>query len=160
MQISTLVVSVVVFALTTGFRFLATIRFTNDEYISLAGAQQILFGEWPTRDFLDPGLPLAYAASALAQVIFGRNLYAEAMLTSIAFGLAAAFTVVAARRLSGSLTVGLVAALFEIAIFPRGYSYPKMLLYAAAPLVVCEPSVAPAHGRACGVRAGRVSVPA
>ena len=47
----------------------------------------------------------------------------------------AAFTVVAAKRLSGSLTIGVVAALFEVSIFPRGYSYPKILLYAAAPLV-------------------------
>ena len=132
----TLVVSVVVFGLTAALRFLALVRFTNDEYIGLAGAQQMLFGEWPTRDFVDPGLPLAYAASAAAQVVFGRTLFAEAMLTSLAFGLAAALTVVAARRLSGSLLVGLIAAVLEVAIFPRGYSYPKMLLYAAAPLVI------------------------
>ena len=134
--VGTLAASVVVFALTAALRFLALVRFTNDEYIGLAGAQQMLFGEWPTRDFVDPGLPLSYAASAAAQLIFGRTLFAEAMLTSLAFGLAAALTVVAARRLSGSLVVGVVAAVLEVAIFPRGYSYPKMLLYAAAPLVI------------------------
>ena len=136
MKIATAAVSVVIFAMTMALRFLSSVRFTNDEYIQLAGAQQMLFGEWPTRDFLDPGLPLSYAASAASQLIFGRTLFAEAMLTSVAFGLAAALTVVAARRLSGSLLVGIVAALMEVAIFPRGYSYPKMLLYAAAPLVI------------------------
>ena len=109
------------FAMTMALRFLSSVRFTNDEYIQLAGAQQMLFGEWPTRDFLDPGLPLSYAASAASQLIFGRTLFAEAMLTSVAFGLAAALTVVAARRLSGSLLVGIVAALMEVAIFPRGW---------------------------------------
>ena len=136
MKIATAAASGVMFAMTMALRFLGLVRFTNDEYVQLAGAQQMLFGEWPTRDFLDPGLPLSYAASAASQLIFGRTLFAEAMLTSAAFGLAAALTVVAARRLSGSLLIGIVAALIEVAIFPRGYSYPKMLLYAAAPLVI------------------------
>ncbi len=135
-RIGTFVASLTIFALTAALRFLALVRFTNDEYVGLAGAQQMLFGEWPTRDFIDPGLPLAFAASAAAQLVFGRALFAEAMLTSVAFGLAAALTVVAARRLSGSLAVGIMAAVLEVAIFPRGYSYPKMLLYAAAPLLI------------------------
>jgi hypothetical protein len=135
-KVGTFAASFTVFALTAALRFLALVRFTNDEYIGLAGAQQMLFGEWPTRDFMDPGLPLAYAASAAAQLVFGRTLFAEAMLTSLALGLAAALTVVAARRLSGSLVVGIIAAVLEVAIFPRGYSYPKMLLYAAAPLLI------------------------
>ena len=127
---------VIVFALTACFRFLALVSFSNDEYVNLAGAQQMLFGEWPTRDFFDPGLPLAYAASAGAQLVFGRNLFAEAMLTAGALALGAALTVVAAKRVSGSLTMGVVAALFEVTIFPRGYAYPEILLYAAAPLVI------------------------
>jgi hypothetical protein len=135
-RLGVLVASVTMFALAAALHFLALVRFSNDEYINLAGAQQMLFGEWPTRDFLDPGLPLAYAASAAAQLIFGRTLFAEAMLTSVAFGLAAALTVVVARRLSGSLLIGIIAALIEVAIFPRGYSYPKMLLYAVAPLII------------------------
>ncbi len=136
MKAATAVASLLLFAATMALRFLSLVRFTNDEYIQLAGAQQMLFGEWPTRDFLDPGLPLSYAASAVSQLVFGRTLFAEAMLTSAAFGLAAALTVIAARRLSGSLLIGIIAALIEVAIFPRGYSYPKMLLYAAAPLVI------------------------
>lgn len=126
----------VIFILTASLRFLALVSFSNDEYIGLAGAQQMLFGEWPTRDFFDPGLPMAYAASAAAQLLFGRNLFAEAVLTATAIGLAAGLTVVAAKRLSGSLVIGIIVALFEVAIFPRGYAYPAILLYAAAPLLI------------------------
>jgi hypothetical protein len=81
------------------------------------------------------------------QLVFGRNLFAEAMLTSLAFGLAAALTVMAARWISGSLLIGVIAALVEVAMFPRGYSYPKMLLYAAAPLVIWWYVKRPSWGR-------------
>ena len=63
----------IVVVLTAGLRFLSTVSLSNDEYVSLAGAQQMLFGEWPTRDFLDTGGPLMYAASAASQLVFGRS---------------------------------------------------------------------------------------
>jgi hypothetical protein len=53
----------------------------------------------------------------------------------------------AARRISGSLLIGVIAALVEVAMFPRGYSYPKMLLYAAAPLVIWWYVKRPSWGR-------------
>jgi hypothetical protein len=60
--------------------------FSNDHFQYLAAAQQMRLGEWPTRDFADPGMPLMYAASAAAQVVFGRSLFAEAMLMAIVYG--------------------------------------------------------------------------
>jgi hypothetical protein len=125
-----------VFALTSALRFLALAGFTNDQFIHLAGAQQMLFGDWPTRDFVDPGHPLMFAVSAGAQLLLGRGLFAEAVLNAVAFGFAAACTVAAARELTGSWWLGLTAAALEVVIVPRGYSYPKILLYAAAPLVM------------------------
>jgi hypothetical protein len=125
-----------IFVLAVCFRFLTLVSFSNDEFVALASAQQLLFGEWPTRDFFDPGMPLAYVVSAVFQLMFGRSLFAEGILTAVALAAAAVLTVVAAKRLSGSLTIGVVTALLEILIFPRGYSYPKMLLYAAAPLLL------------------------
>src|SRR2546427_20246 len=95
---------------TAAIRFLGLTGFSNDHYDALAGAQQILFGDWPTRDFLDPGLPLMYAASAAAQVVFGRTLFAEAVLVSVAFGLAAVFTAAAVRQLTGSTIAGVIGA--------------------------------------------------
>ena len=125
------------FVLTALFRFLATASFPNDEHEYLAGAQQILLaGEWPTRDFFDPGRPLMYVASAAAQVIFGQPLFAEALLTSLAFGAAAALLLIATHRLSGSLLVAVIATVLTVALFPRPYAYPKVLLYVAGPLVM------------------------
>lgn len=124
-------VCVALFALTAAFRFLAlTNGFVNEHFIYISGGRQMLFGDWPTRDFVDPGLPLMFAASALSQKIFGDTLLGEGILVSVAFGLGAALTVAAVRRLTGSLTLGIVAALFEVAIFPRTYSYPKVVAYA------------------------------
>ncbi len=123
--------------MTALYRFLATASFPNDEHEYLAGAQQILLaGEWPTRDFFDPGRPLMYAASAAAQVLFGHTLFAEAVLTSVAFGVAAALVLIAAHRLSASLIVAVMATVLCVALFPRPYAYPKVLLYAAGPLVM------------------------
>ncbi len=119
------------FALAAAFRFLALKNgFVNDHFVYISGGRQMLFGEWPTRDWIDPGLPLMFGASALAQAVFGSTLFAEAVLVSIAFGLAAAFTAAAVRQLTGSMALAILAALFEIAVFPRTYSYPKIVAYA------------------------------
>ena len=135
-HVPVVVIGTVMFAFIVALRFLATTSYSNDEYVSLAGAQQMLFGEWPTRDFLDTGGPLMFTVSAVSQLIFGRNLFAEAMLTAVAFSLAAVLTMLAAKRLSGSLAIGACVAIVEVAFFPRGYAYPKILLYAAAPLLI------------------------
>ncbi len=118
------------------FRYLALKGFPNDQFEHLAGAQQMLMGEWPSWDFTDQGTPLMYVASAGAQWLLGRTLFAEAVLTSVAFGLAAAWTLLAAERVSRSLTVGVIAAAFSVAIFPRAYAYPKVLLLSAGLLVM------------------------
>ena len=129
-------VYVALFALTAGFRFLALKSgFVNDHFVYISGGRQMLFGEWPTRDWIDPGLPLMFAASAFAQKVFGPTLFAEAMLVSIAFGLAAALTAAGVKQLTGSMTLALLATVIEVAVFPRTYSYPKIVAYAAAFLV-------------------------
>ena len=144
--------------LTALYRFLATASFPNDEHEYLAGAQQILLaGEWPTRDFFDPGRPLMYVASAAAQVVFGHTLFAEAVLTSVALGLAAALVLIAAHRLSTSLVVAAIATLLCVALFPRPYAYPKILLYAAGPLVMWAWLATPTVGRIFGIPASAPS---
>ena len=136
------------FLFTALFRFLhLKDGFPNDHFLYLAGAQQILLGEWPTRDFLDPGLPLMYVASALAQVLLGRTLFAEAMLVALAFALAAVLTAAAVRELTGSRLLALLAAVLEIAIVPRTYGYPKLLVYAAAFFLLQRYVTRPTTGR-------------
>jgi hypothetical protein len=77
-----------------------------------------------------------YVASAIAQVVFGQTLFAEALMTSLAFGVAAALLPIAAHRLSGSLMVAAIATVLTVALFPRPYAYPKVLLYVAGPLLM------------------------
>ena len=143
------------FALAAAFRFLALKNgFVNDHFVYISGGRQMLLGEWPTRDWIDPGLPLMFGASALAQRIFGSTLFAEAMLVSIAFGLAAAFTVAAVRQLTGSTTLAILAALFEIAVFPRTYSYPKIVAYAFEFWLYGRYVARPDRSRLCAMAAG------
>ena len=128
-----LLVYALLFAVAAIFRFLALKNgFVNDHFVYITGGRQILFGEWPTRDWIDPGLPLMFAASAFAQKLFGPTLFAEGMLVSCAFGLAAAFTAAAVRQLTGSMALAILATLVEIAVFPRTYSYPKIVAYGCA----------------------------
>ena len=149
-----LIVYALLFAVTAAFRFLALKGgFVNDHFVYISGGRQMLFGEWPTRDWIDPGLPLMFAASAFAQKIFGPTLFAEAMLISVAFGVAAACTAAGVRQLTGSMALGLLAAIIEVAVFPRTYSYPKILAYAVSFLSYGWYLSRPSVGRAVGMAA-------
>ena len=150
-----LLVYTALFALAACFRFLALkAGFVNDHFVYITGGRQMLFGEWPTRDWIDPGLPLMFAASALAQKIFGPTLFAEGMLITVTFGLAAAFTAAAVRQLTGSMTLAILAALIEIAVFPRTYSYPKIVAYACAFWLYGWYLKGPSLTRVCAMAAG------
>jgi hypothetical protein len=124
--------AIAVALLTAAWRFLTFTGFNNDHYIYLAGAQQIVFGEWPIRDFVDPGWPLMYGVSAFARVLFGRELWVELLVVSGALAIGAGVTVAAAARLSGSIALALMLTLLEIGLNPRSFGYPKILLYAIA----------------------------
>ena len=104
---------------------------SNDHYMHMAWAQQLLFGQLPGRDFVDPGMPLQYALSALVQWMYPGP-FSEGVLSCAMLGLAAAATLVATVDLTGSIAVGIGAALCEIALEPRLYSYPKILVPAVA----------------------------
>ena len=123
-----------------GWRFLTFSGFSNDHYVHLARAQQMVFGEWPVRDFVDPGMPLMYAASAVTRLVWGRALGAEFALVAGALALGAALMVAAGSRLSGSVGVGLLVSVLGVLIYPRSYGYPKVLLYAMLGMLVCRAS--------------------
>src|SRR5262245_41963 len=130
-------VTAAVLGVATGvLRYLALVGFSNDHYLFLAGAQQMLMGEWPTRDFVDPGMPLMYGTSAAAQVLLGHTLFAEAVLVVLAFGIASAAVVCAAWMVSRSLVTAIAASGLSMIAFPRSYGYPKLLLYATVPLLI------------------------
>ena len=117
-----------VFIATWAFRFLSTTTFHNDQYMHLAWANQVLGGDVPIRDFVDPGMPLTYLTSAAAQLIVGRGAWAEAVLSFTLLSVGAALTCHLAARASGSLLLGLAAALVQVVMAPRLYSAPKILL--------------------------------
>ena len=124
------------FAVTLAWRFLTFTGFTNDHYAHLALAQQWLLGDRPIRDFTDPGWPLTYLLSAAAWRLGGDAMWVEWALTATALGIAASCTLIAAFRLSGSLTIAAFVTVLEILIFPRTYAYPKLAAYAAAACVL------------------------
>ena len=120
-----------VFAGTFLFRWL-TVDFANDHFQHLSRARQILLGDVPIRDFFDAGFFLQYYLSSTAQLLFGYNLFGEALLTVslVAFGTMLVFHVSA--RLSGSRWVAGGAAVLTIVAFPRLYNHHKVFLYVAA----------------------------
>ena len=112
------------------FRWL-TVEFTNDHFVHLSRARQILLGDVPIRDFFEQLFLQTYLSSAF-QLVFGYNLFGEALLTIslVAFGTMLVFHLSA--RLSGSRWLATGAALLTVLAYPRLYSYPKVFLYVAA----------------------------
>src|SRR6185295_17608048 len=107
------VAGLAIILLTLIWRFLGFAGFNNDHYVHVARGYQMLLGEWPVRDFVDPGMPLMYAVSAVARATLGSALGVEWLVVAGALAIAAACTLVAAARLSQSVAIGLLIALLE-----------------------------------------------
>jgi len=118
-----------------GFRLVTLRGLSNDHYMHLAWAQQLLFGELPGRDFVDPGMPLMYTLSAIVQHL-SPGPFSEGVLTCVLLAVAASATFLVVTELTGSTAFGVAATLFEIAMEPRLYSYPKILVPAVALLLI------------------------
>ena len=120
-----------VFAGTFLLRFLL-VGFGDDHFQHLSKARQILMGDLPIRDFFDAGIFLQNYLSSAAQLLFGYNLFGEAILTIafVAFGAMLVFHLSA--QLSGSRWLAAAATLLTVISFPRLYSYPKVFLYVSA----------------------------
>ena len=103
------------------FRLVTLRDLTNDHYMHLAWAQQLLFGDLPGRDFVDPGMPLMYALSAVVQQLW-HGPFSEGVLTCILLGVAASATFLVVTELTGSTAFAAGATLFEIVLEPRLYS--------------------------------------
>ena len=130
---SLLAVSIIVAVVAFGYRYTSLSGFSNDNFLHLARAQAMLAGDLPIRDYTEEGLPLMVLLSAAAQLVFGQSLFAEAMLVLVSLSIAAGVTCWLASRVTGSLLLGAGAALLQVLVYPRLYSYPKMLLYAVLP---------------------------
>ena len=130
--------AVAVFLVVLAFRWLTLSEFPNDHFDHVALAQQLRLGAWPVRDFTDEGLPLFYAVSAAAWSLLKAPFLSEAIVMSLGFAIAAALTFAAATRLSRSALAASVAVLAQVLLYPRPYSYPKLLVQAVWVLVACR----------------------
>jgi len=109
-------------------RFLRLGAIENDHYVYLARAHQMLHGDWPVRDFVDPGFPLGYLLSFLAAAVAGPTLLTEAVLSVALFAVAQAITYALTRRAAGSSTAGMLAIAVLLLFPPRLYNSSKMLV--------------------------------
>src|SRR4029079_11689805 len=75
---------------------------TNDNFMHLALARQLMAGDLPIRDFFDSGLGLTYVLSAVAESIVGYRLLSEALLVGFAWALSTWLVFTLVRRLTGS----------------------------------------------------------
>lgn len=123
----TYVAALLVGAVAFGFRFLILRSLPNDHYLYLAWAQQMLLGEIPGRDFVEPGMPLQILLSAAGQAM-ASGPATEGILAIGMLAVAAAATCIAVAWLTRSVAAGALAAAFQILIQPRLYSYPKILV--------------------------------
>jgi hypothetical protein len=138
----------VAFVLTVAWRVLTFAGFQNDHYVHLARAQQVLLGDLPLRDFVDPGMPFMYLTSAAAWMLWGGSPGTELFLVAAGFALGAALTFAVVHRLTGSVPAAAAATVLEVLIAPRTYSYPKVLLYAAAAYALVALVASPSRRRA------------
>ena len=134
-------------AATVGWRLLTFNGFTNDQYVHLALAQQLLLGDRPIRDFIDPGEPLMYLVSAATWFLWGNTVVVEWATGVAGFAIGSVFLVLAAARLSGSTSIAILMTVFVVLISPRHYGYPKVLLYAAAGWAIVSVAAAPSRRR-------------
>lgn len=120
------------FLAAAAFRWLTLSEFLNDHFDHVALAQQLRLGALPVRDFVDEGMPLMYVISAAAWSLIKAPFLSEAVIVAIAFALAAALSFRVAAQVAQSMLAAAIATFAQVAIYPRTYSYPKLLVQALA----------------------------
>lgn len=128
-------------------RFLLQGAVENDHFLQMARAHQVVHGDWPIRDFVDPGQMLTYLTSAAAAALFGPSLLTEATWLILVLSAAAAVTFLLAHRASGSAVVAWATVAIEVAVNVRLYNAGKLLFPAVAILLAWRYADAPSRSR-------------
>src|SRR5262245_34913155 len=128
---------VLAFLIAAAFRWLTLTEFLNDHFDHVALAQQLRLGAMPLRDFVDEGMPLMYLLSAALWSLVKAPFLSEAIIVAVAFASAAALSFQTTAVLSRSMMAASLAVLAQLAVYPRTYSYPKLLVQAIAIAVAC-----------------------
>ncbi len=120
-----------VFAGTFLFRWV-TLDFDNDYFMHVAWAAEMLRGEWPVRDFVEPGFILQTFVSYAGLRAGGYQLAWEGAAASALIALSATFVYLTCRRIGIPRGLALLAVVLAVASYPRLYAYPKAVVYPAA----------------------------
>ena len=131
--------------------------FRNDHFDRISRAHQIAhYGEWPFRDFLDPGYFMTEFVSAGLQRALGDSLLADLLLSSVCI---ATGTVLVARlslHVAPSLVTALAASVLALLALPRGYDFDKVLFYPVAVALCWHYVDAPVTKRVWAIAVGVV----
>jgi hypothetical protein len=127
-----LVVACGVFVTSFFYRFFLQPNVNNDFYMHVVRGRQMMLGELPVRDFVDPGLPMMYVVSAVAETVGGHSLLSEITASLIFMSLGAVLVFLLATEASRSQIIGLLITAMVVAIEPRLYGYPKIFCYPLA----------------------------
>jgi hypothetical protein len=115
------IVSVVVLYLSSG-------AIENDHFVIYSRAMQVVGGDWPVRDFEDPGMPAAYLVQALVAWAFGASLLVNVVFAVTLIALTAGITALLAARASGQIWLALALTSITVLVSPRLYNATKVLM--------------------------------
>src|SRR4030095_11538052 len=109
---------------------LGTYQLQNDHFDRISRARQIArYGELPFRDFFDGGYFGSEFTSAGLQLLLGDNLLGELLMNTVFIASGWTLVLLLSWRISGSLVVGLTAAVLAMLSMPRAYDFDKVFFY-------------------------------
>ena len=120
--------AVVVGSVAFAVRYALTGAIENDHFITFARAVQVLYGDWPVRDFEDPGLPLSYLLSTAVAALFGPSLLVNVLLCILLLAVTSAVTYLLVFRATKSQIAAIVASAVTVAVSPRLYNATKVIV--------------------------------
>ena len=130
----------IVFAVLWLVAFVFTVSsfvFHNDHFDRISRARQIArYGEWPYRDFFDPGYFMTEFVGAALQRLLGDSLLGDVLLSSVFIATGTVLVATLSLHVSQSLVTSLVASILALAALPRAYDFDKVLFYPLA-VAVC-----------------------
>jgi hypothetical protein len=109
-------------------RYALTGAIENDHFVTFTRGLQVLYGDWPVRDFDDPGFPLSYLVSTATAALFGPSLLINVVQCVLLIALTSSVTWLVAYRATGNASAALVAAAATIVIYPRLYNATKVIV--------------------------------
>ena len=109
-------------------RYALTGAIENDHFVTFARAVQVLHGDWPVRDFEDPGFPLSYLLSTAVAALFGPSLLVNVLLCTLLLAVTSALTYLLVFRATESQTAAIVAGVLTVIVSPRLYNATKVIV--------------------------------